>query len=203
MPPPHRGRLGRRGSVGDAMAPEFGPELGLLLACARKTLRPADADRILGLCRQPLDWALFLRLVARHRVAPLVRRSLESTGYPSMPDQVRGALGQGEDCGRMARAALLERRDTLLSILGDLPWVTPTVPEGATFTLARLGQGADDVADDVALCRDLVIRAGVVTVPGSAFGPRGAGWVRFSFGNLPVDQLQQAGERLRQFDPEF
>jgi aspartate/methionine/tyrosine aminotransferase len=110
-----------------------------------------------------------------------------------------GALGQVDDFARKARAVLLERRDTLLSILGDLAWLTPTVPEGATFTLANLGEGADDVA----LCRDLVIRAGVVTVPGSAFGPRGAGWVRFSFGNLPVDQLREAGARLRQFDPKF
>jgi len=109
-----------------------------------------------------------------------------------------GALGQVDDFARHARTVLLERRDTLLEILDHLPWVTPTVPEGATFTLARLHE---DLVDDVALCRDLVIRAGVVTVPGSAFGPRGAGWVRFSFGNLPVDQLQQAGERLRKFDP--
>jgi len=109
-----------------------------------------------------------------------------------------GALGQVDDFARHARTVLLERRDALLEILDHLPWVTPTVPEGATFTLARLHK---DLVDDVALCRDLVIRAGVVTVPGSAFGPRGAGWVRFSFGNLPVDQLQEAGERLRQFDP--
>ncbi len=119
-----------------------------------------------------------------------------------------GALGVVDDFARHARAVLLERRDTLLEILQDLDWVTPTVPQGATFTLANLGQGAagegaaGEAVDDVALCRELVIRAGVVTVPGSAFGPRGAGWVRFSFGNLPVDQLREAGERLRKFEPQ-
>lgn len=108
-----------------------------------------------------------------------------------------GALGQVDDYIRHARAVLLERRDTLLEILHHLAWATPTVPDGATFTLARLADGLDDVA----LARDLVIRAGVVTVPGSAFGPRGAGWVRFSFGNQPTTQLRLAGERLRKFDP--
>jgi aspartate/methionine/tyrosine aminotransferase len=108
-----------------------------------------------------------------------------------------GGLSDVDDFTRHARATLLERRDTLLEILRSLDWVTPMVPDGATFTLARL----DDGVDDVALCRDLVTRAGIITVPGSAFGPRGAGWIRFSFGNLPTDQLREAGQRLHAFNP--
>jgi len=108
-----------------------------------------------------------------------------------------GALGVVDQYAGRARAVLVERRDTLLEILRGLDWVTPTVPDGATFTLARLADGLDDLA----LGRDLVIRAGVVTVPGSAFGPRGAGWMRFSFGNQPADLLREAGERLRAFEP--
>ncbi len=108
-----------------------------------------------------------------------------------------GALSDLQDFTRRARQTLLERRDTLLECLRPLSWVTPTVPDGATFTLARLAEGLDDVA----LCRDLVTRAGVITVPGSAFGPRGKGWVRFSYGNLPVDQLKQAGKTLESFNP--
>jgi len=75
--------------------PEFAPEFRLLLASARKNLRPVDAERIAGLCHGPLDWPLFLRLVARHRVAPLVGRSLKGTGYPSVPEQVQIDLRQG------------------------------------------------------------------------------------------------------------
>ena len=76
-------------------APEFAPEFRLLLTCARKNLRPVDAERLAGLCHGPLDWPLFLRLVARHRVAPLVGRSLKGTGYPSVPEQVQSDLRQG------------------------------------------------------------------------------------------------------------
>lgn len=72
----------------------------------------------------------------------------------------------------------------------------PTEPDGATFLLARLAEEGDDVA----FCRELVTRAGVITVPGSAFGPRGAGWVRFSYGNQPVARIEEAGARLRQFE---
>jgi len=76
-------------------APEFALEFRLLLACARKNLRPVDAERIAGLCHGPLDWPLFLRLVARHRVAPFVGQSLKSAGYPSVPEQVQTDLRQG------------------------------------------------------------------------------------------------------------
>jgi hypothetical protein len=75
-------------------APEFVPELRLLLACAHKTLRAADAERIAGLCREPLDWPLFLRLVARHRVAPVVWQSLKTVGNPSIPQQTQCDLRQ-------------------------------------------------------------------------------------------------------------
>jgi aspartate/methionine/tyrosine aminotransferase len=51
-------------------------------------------------------------------------------------------------------------------------------------------------ADDVAFCKALVKRAGVVAVPGSAFGPRGAGWVRLSYGNQPPEQIDRACDRM-------
>lgn len=74
---------------------DLAPEFRLLLASARKTLRPVDAERIAGLCHEPLDWSLFLSLVARHRVAPLVWQSLKSLGSPGMPSQIEADLRQG------------------------------------------------------------------------------------------------------------
>jgi hypothetical protein len=74
---------------------EFVPEMRLLLACARKTLCPDDARRIVGLCHLPLDWPLFLRLVARHRVAPLVWQSLKSAGQASVPESIQADLRRG------------------------------------------------------------------------------------------------------------
>ena len=74
-------------------ASDQGPEWRLLCASARSTLRPTDVERIAGICQQPLDWPLFLSLVARHRVAPLVWQSLRGTGETSIPDQARNELG--------------------------------------------------------------------------------------------------------------
>lgn len=80
--------------VGTAMSPsDQAPEWRLLCASARSTLRPTDVERIAGICQQPLDWPLFLSLVARHRVAPLVWQSLKGIGETSIPDQARNELG--------------------------------------------------------------------------------------------------------------
>ena len=71
---------------------QFSPELRLLCACAHQTLRPEDTERINDLSRQRIDWDLFLRLVARHRVTPLIQQSLESAGNASVPEHVQKDL---------------------------------------------------------------------------------------------------------------
>jgi hypothetical protein len=95
-----------------ASTQEHAPEFRLLLACARKTLRPVDAERIVGLCREQLDWQLFQRLVTRQRVAPLVCNSLKSMGYPSVPLPLQGVLQQKANIDTLkalAQAAELAR----------------------------------------------------------------------------------------------
>ena len=91
------------------------------------------------------------------------------------------------------RAELRARRDALLEALDGWNHVKPRVPQGATFLLASLGEQTDDVA----VCQRLLREAGVVSVPGSAFGSRGRGSIRLSFGNQPVDRIREAGRRLR------
>lgn len=103
-----------------------------------------------------------------------------------------GALPEAPAFVERARAELVRRRDALLAGLARCPLFEPTVPDGATFVMARLTEARDDVAFSEMLLR----RAGLVTVPGSAFGSRGAGWVRISYGNQPVERLAEAGDRL-------
>ncbi len=103
-----------------------------------------------------------------------------------------GALQEVDAYTAHARETLQRRRDLLLSRLQDHPRLAATRPHGGTFVFARL----IDASDDVAFCKELVTRVGIVTVPGSAFGPRGAGWVRLSYGNQPSAILARACDRL-------
>jgi aminotransferase len=91
-----------------------------------------------------------------------------------------------------ARDELLRRREALEQALGLTPHLELLRPDGATFGLARI-RGTDD---DVAFCKHLLQSTGLVTVPGSAFGSQGKGYVRLSFGNQPVERIAQAGVRL-------
>ncbi len=105
---------------------------------------------------------------------------------------VMGALPEAAAFAARAREELIVRRDALLAALTRFPQLTPTIPEGATFVMARM----EDDTDDVAFAERLLRRAGLITVPGSAFGTGGAGWLRLSYGNQPVGRLEEAGMRL-------
>ena len=108
---------------------------------------------------------------------------------------VMGVLPEAAAFAERARRELVRRRDVLLAALGRCAALTPTIPDGATFVMARLV----DSGDDVAFAKDLLLRAGLVTVPGSAFGPHGAGWIRLSYGNQSLKRLAEAGARLEAF----
>jgi len=106
---------------------------------------------------------------------------------------VLGALEVLPDWLPSLRSELALRHATLLAGLKTIPWLVPVRAEGGTFLLARyLG-----FPDSMACCVALLEQAGVVTVPGGAFGPAGDPFVRFSFGNQPAGRLAEAVERIR------
>ena len=69
----------------------FTPELRLLLLCVRWPLSPAELRRIATESTLPLDWAHFLALLRRHRVAGLVARALRRAGVV-LPPQAAATL---------------------------------------------------------------------------------------------------------------
>ncbi|UEC42848.1 MAG: putative aspartate aminotransferase [Methanothrix sp.] len=88
---------------------------------------------------------------------------------------------------RIMREEFKRRRDVLVSGLRSMG-VDIKEPEGAFYAFPEVGDG-DDVAARL-------IRGGVVTVPGSAFGPRGRGHIRISYA-ASMEDLKTALERMR------
>jgi aspartate/methionine/tyrosine aminotransferase len=79
-------------------------------------------------------------------------------------------------------------------------------PEGAYYAMAEVGRLRERIgaADDVAFCRELVVRAGVATVPGSSFfadARLGRDLIRFAFPKR-LETLGEAAERLASFSEE-
>jgi aminotransferase len=78
-----------------------------------------------------------------------------------------------------------------------------TTPQGAYYTLVDVSAIRDRLGapDDVAVCRELVLRAGVAAVPGSSFFSRaedGRDVVRLAFPKR-LETLREAGSRLVAF----
>ncbi|MBW2529781.1 MAG: pyridoxal phosphate-dependent aminotransferase [Deltaproteobacteria bacterium] len=105
---------------------------------------------------------------------------------------VEAALDEADAFAAQALGELARRRDALLEALEPVEALTAVVPDGATFVLAAIESGASSVDLATTALRD----AGVITVPGAAFGPHGEGYLRLSFGNQPPAALREAATRL-------
>jgi aspartate/methionine/tyrosine aminotransferase len=96
-------------------------------------------------------------------------------------DQVQAALDEYQ-----------RRRDVLVTGLNALPGVRCRSPQGAFYAFPNLqayGRTASWLADY------LLEEAGVATLPGTAFGPRGEGYLRLCFANS-MENIRQALERM-------
>ena len=68
--------------------PHFTPEMRLVLACSRASIREEESSQIEKLSHGPIDWKAFIKLVARHRVYPLVYRNLSRHVGNGVPKDV-------------------------------------------------------------------------------------------------------------------
>ena len=91
---------------------------------------------------------------------------------------------------------LNERRDLLQSVVDETSALHWHRTDGALFALVR----ADAVGGDRReLESELLERAHVLTVPGSAFGSQWSDFIRISYGCSPRDRYEEALERVARF----
>jgi aspartate/methionine/tyrosine aminotransferase len=92
---------------------------------------------------------------------------------------------QGDDAPVQRMNELFrERRDVIVAGLNSLPGVSCTMPEGAFYAFPNVSQIADD---DRHLAQWLLENTGVACLGGSAFGPGGKGYLRFSYATSVED----------------
>ncbi|NEU12148.1 aminotransferase class I/II-fold pyridoxal phosphate-dependent enzyme [Methylobacterium sp. BTF04] len=103
-----------------------------------------------------------------------------SNGRPALREAARRAVARN--------AIYRERRDAGVAILAGSPALTVPVPAGAFSLFPRLTGPADDGAT-----ADRLLEAGVVTVPGRAFGA--PGHLRLSFAT-DLSTLQEGCRRI-------
>ncbi len=89
-------------------------------------------------------------------------------------------------------ARLGEKRKRLLEGLSTLPCIEDVYGNGAVFLFAKLR----DNADCSAVAEDILDQFGIATIPGSAFGDGGKGYLRFAYGIVNEEEIDQACELL-------
>ena len=93
----------------------------------------------------------------------------------------RAAISAFSPAGRAAEQAYLEefreRRDLMEELLRGIPGVDPGLPAGAFYVFADVRE----LGDATELAWRLLREQRVITVPGEAFGPGGAGYLRLSY----------------------
>ncbi len=123
----------------------------------------------------------------------------QSTSNPCSISQAAAAaaLSGDQSCVETMRQAFKARHDWLIPALDRLPGVRCTPGQGAFYAFADCSEAIErlGLADDLALAEHLLEKAGVATVPGTAFGA--PGHLRLSFA-CGLDTLKEAVRRIHQ-----
>jgi aminotransferase len=89
---------------------------------------------------------------------------------------------------------LRRRRTVLQQTLARIPALHWQPTGGGFFAFVRI----DAEGDSEVVASTILERAHVVTIPGASFGRSGERFLRLSYGAAGVDELVEAGERLRE-----
>lgn len=103
------------------------------------------------------------------------------------------ALNAPPDAVQEMRSHYLRRRNLVVDGLNAIPGITCDMPAATFYAFANikaLGQTSQQLAEN------LITKAGVVIVPGTAFGNEGEGYIRIVFANSDENLL----EALRRID---
>ncbi|MDI7274826.1 MAG: pyridoxal phosphate-dependent aminotransferase [Anaerolineae bacterium] len=137
-----------------------------------------------------LGYGVMPRELAEH-VTRLVINSNSCTPAFIQLAGVEALQGPQDEVERMV-AAFRERRDAIVAGLNAIDGIRCTRPRGAFYVfpnVRELGMSSSDLADY------LLEEAGVATLPGTAFGAYGEGFIRLTYANS-IENIRKALERI-------
>ncbi len=140
-------------------------------------------------------WRLGYSVLPDWLVEPVVR--LINSSVSCTPEFVQMAgleamTGPQTESAEMMRV-LKERRDLMIQGLNQIPGISCRTPRGAFYAFPNVRQvGMTSV--DLSNC--LLEEGGVATLPGTAFGPEGEGYLRLCF-STSEENIREALRRIR------
>ncbi|MDO4952551.1 MAG: pyridoxal phosphate-dependent aminotransferase [Synergistaceae bacterium] len=105
-----------------------------------------------------------------------------------------GALQGAEEDVEKMRLAFAERRETILKLIRDMPYLKITEPDGAFYAFVDIKDCP--VPDDMEFCARLLEEKYVAAVPGTAFFA--PGYIRISYASS-MENIVEGMKRLKDF----
>ncbi|MEG1823995.1 MAG: pyridoxal phosphate-dependent aminotransferase [Cloacibacillus sp.] len=105
-----------------------------------------------------------------------------------------GALRGAENDVQMMLSAFKKRRELILSLIREMPYVKVKEPEGAFYVFVDVRE--TPIADDMEFCRRLLEEKYIAAVPGAAF--LAPGFVRFSYA-CSEENIKEGMARMKAF----
>lgn len=139
-------------------------------------------------------WRLGYAVMPPALVEPVVRLIINSVSCSTTFIQQAGivALTGSQDSVAMMVGELRKRRDLMVEGLNKIPGISCLCPRGAFYVfpnVKKLGMACSKLADY------LLTEAGVATLPGTAFGSYGEGYLRLSYATSQ-ENIKEALERI-------
>ncbi len=169
------------------------PSMATFPGMAERTVVVDGFSKTYAMTGWRLGFGIMPEPLAKH-MAALMNNSNSCTATFVQKAGEAALLGpQGEVAAMVAEFRV--RRDQVIAGLNAIPGVTCAMPPGAFYAFPRVdvpgmtsGQLADRLLDE----------AGVVTLPGTAFGAEGEGYLRLSYANSQ-EQLAEGLRRIASF----
>ena len=143
-------------------------------------------------------WRLGYALGPEPIVKALAKLQSQSTSNPNSITQKAGvaALAQSQQCVKDMVAEYIQLRDLAVQGLRSIPGVKCAMPEGAFYAYPNVSSffGRKDVNSGADITKKLLHEAGVVVVPGEAFGTKQH--IRVSYATSP-QKLENGIARMK------
>ena len=142
-------------------------------------------------------WRLGYGVLPEQLVEPVSRlmtNSVSCTASFSQIAAIKALDGPQEPVHKMV-AEFKKRREIVVSGLNSIPGIHCPVPKGAFYAFPNIrgtGMTSRDFANEV------LEKAGVALLSGTAFGAHGDGYIRISFANS-IPNLEEAMRRIKEY----
>ena len=169
------------------------PSIATLPGMAERTVVVDGFSKTYAMTGWRLGFGIMPEPLARH-MAGLMNNSNSCTATFVQKAGEAALTGPQDEVAAMV-AEFEARRDVVIDGLNGIPGVSCAKPAGAFYAFPRVdgtGLASGELADR------LLDEAGVVTLPGTGFGPEGEGYLRLSYANSP-ENLREGLRRIHRF----